>query len=57
MAEDEDRTPLVAIVMGSDSDLKNYGKNPQKQLDEFDVPYEIIIISAHRDPEKLDAVV
>ena len=42
--------PLVGIIMGSDSDLGVM----QKAFDElknFDVPYEVKILSAHRTPE------
>jgi 5-(carboxyamino)imidazole ribonucleotide mutase len=43
-------TPLVGIIMGSDSDL------PVMQaaidvLEEFSVPFEVRIVSAHRTPE------
>lgn len=40
---------LVGIVMGSDSDLKLMGAT-MKVLDEFAVPYEVVISSAHRTP-------
>jgi len=43
--------PLVAIVMGSDSDLKIM-KNAAKKLEEFGIEYEIAISSAHRTLEK-----
>jgi 5-(carboxyamino)imidazole ribonucleotide mutase len=43
--------PLVGIVMGSDSDL-SIMQETSKILDEFGVPYEITVISAHRAPEK-----
>ncbi|MCL6638409.1 MAG: 5-(carboxyamino)imidazole ribonucleotide mutase [Firmicutes bacterium] len=43
--------PLVGIVMGSDSDLPVM-KDCAKVLDEFGIPYEITISSAHRVPEK-----
>jgi len=41
---------LVAIVMGSDSDLPVM-QEAGKMLDAFDVRYEITISSAHRSPE------
>ena len=47
----EDVTPLVGIVMGSDSDFKIMKKAAQ-QLDEFGIPYEMLVASAHRSPEK-----
>lgn len=40
---------LVAIVMGSDSDLPVM-KEASRALDEFHVPYEMAVISAHRTP-------
>lgn len=43
--------PLVGIVMGSDSDLPVM-KDTANVLDEFGIPYEVIISSAHRVPEK-----
>ena len=46
--------PLVGIVMGSDSDLPVM-KNAATVLDELGIPWEIIISSAHRAPEKTAA--
>ncbi len=43
--------PLVGIIMGSDSDLPVMEKTV-KVLKEFDVPYEVKILSAHRTPEE-----
>ena len=43
--------PLVGIIMGSDSDLGVM----QKAVDvfkEFEIPYEVRILSAHRTPEQ-----
>jgi len=42
--------PLVGIVMGSDSDLPIMSE-AAKQLEEFNIPYEIQVVSAHRTPE------
>lgn len=42
--------PVIGIVMGSDSDLESM-KRCMKQLDAFEIPYEVRIISAHRTPE------
>ncbi len=42
---------VVSIVMGSDSDLEVMNE-ACKVLDEFNIPYEINISSAHRTPEK-----
>lgn len=46
--------PLVAIIMGSDSDLPTM----QAAADvcrEFDVPYELRVVSAHRTPADMAA--
>lgn len=43
--------PLVGIIMGSKSDW-NTMKAACDVLDEFNVPYEKLVISAHRTPEK-----
>jgi 5-(carboxyamino)imidazole ribonucleotide mutase len=42
---------LVGIVMGSDSDLDIMGE-AAKVLDDFDVAYEIRVLSAHRTPSE-----
>ncbi|MCX8104353.1 MAG: 5-(carboxyamino)imidazole ribonucleotide mutase [Ignavibacterium album] len=42
--------PLVGIIMGSDSDLPVMNE-AAKILEEFKVPYEIKIVSAHRTPD------
>lgn len=42
--------PLVSIIMGSDSDL-DVMSEAAKILDQFKVPYEVRIISAHRTPD------
>ena len=41
----------VAIIMGSDSDL-GVCKKAIDMLDEFAVPYEVHVFSAHRTPEQ-----
>ena len=43
----------VAVIAGSTSDEKVYEK-ALKVLSEKNIPHELQIISAHRDPEKLD---
>jgi 5-(carboxyamino)imidazole ribonucleotide mutase len=43
---------LVSIVMGSDSDMPVM-MQAAEMLKEFDIEYEIDIVSAHRTPEKL----
>jgi len=44
---------IVTIIAGSESDKSVYEK-AEKVLKENNIPYELKIISAHRDPEKLD---
>jgi len=46
----ENTTALVGIVMGSDSDWPKI-KAAASALDEFGVPYEVRVMSAHRTPE------
>ncbi|NEX18842.1 5-(carboxyamino)imidazole ribonucleotide mutase [Thiorhodococcus mannitoliphagus] len=43
---------LVGIIMGSDSDLPVM-QDAASILDEFEVPYEMTIVSAHRTPKRL----
>ena len=44
-------TPLVSIVMGSDSDLEIM-REAGKILDEFGIAYEMDVTSAHRSPDR-----
>ncbi|KAF9792435.1 phosphoribosylaminoimidazole carboxylase [Thelephora terrestris] len=44
--------PLVGVVMGSDSDL-GVMIPAAKILDQFDIPYELTIVSAHRTPDRM----
>ena len=44
---------IVSIIAGSESDKHVYAK-AEKVLKENNIPYELKIISAHRDPDKLD---
>jgi 5-(carboxyamino)imidazole ribonucleotide mutase len=44
--------PLVGIVMGSDSDWPVM-EPAARALDEFDVGYEVHVISAHRTPRRM----
>lgn len=46
------QTPLVGIIMGSDSDL-NIMKDAATILKEFDIPFELTIVSAHRTPMRM----
>lgn len=43
---------LVGIIMGSDSDLPVM-QEAAHMLKEFDIPYEINIVSAHRTPQRM----
>ena len=44
--------PVVAILMGSQSDWPTM-KNATIALEEFNIPYEVKIVSAHRTPNRL----
>jgi 5-(carboxyamino)imidazole ribonucleotide mutase len=44
------KTPQVAIVMGSQSDYETL-KHSEDMLEQFGVPYEISVVSAHRTPK------
>lgn len=48
---DKKRGPLVSVVMGSDSDLAVM-EEAIKVLDEFGVPREVFLTSAHRSPDR-----
>ena len=43
--------PLVGIIMGSDSDLPIMSKSVDV-FKEFDIPFEVKVLSAHRTPEE-----
>lgn len=45
-------TPLVGVVMGSDSDWRVMSDASQV-LSDFGVPHEVEVVSAHRTPDKL----
>ncbi len=45
-------TARIGIIMGSDSDLPIM-QEAAKILDQFEVSYELSIVSAHRTPEKM----
>lgn len=49
-------TPKVLIVMGSDSDCPVL-EETAKILEQFDIPYEMRIASAHRSPRKTSELV
>lgn len=48
----EDKQPVVGIIMGSQSDMPNM-EACMKQLDDFGVPYEVKVASAHRKPAEV----
>ena len=48
------QAPLVGILMGSDSDF-DIMKEAAALFDEFGIPFEISVISAHRTPGDLEA--
>src|SRR5579859_5344387 len=45
-------TPLVGIIMGSDSDLQVM-KAAADMLEEFSIPFELTVVSAHRTPLRM----
>ncbi len=51
-ATPESTAPLVGIVMGSDSDWPVM-EEAARALEEFDVPYEADVVSAHRMPREM----
>ncbi len=44
--------PQIGIVMGSDSDLEVM-RDAATVLDEFKIPYEVRVVSAHRTPQAM----
>ena len=48
----KNKTPQVAVVMGSRSDYATM-KEAVEVLAQFSVPYEELVLSAHRTPERL----
>ncbi|MGY0400078.1 MAG: 5-(carboxyamino)imidazole ribonucleotide mutase [Ostreibacterium sp.] len=45
-------TPKISIIMGSDSDLPKM-RGAADICSNFDVPFELTIVSAHRTPERM----
>jgi 5-(carboxyamino)imidazole ribonucleotide mutase len=43
--------PVIGILMGSDSDYEVM-REAARALQEFDVPFEMLVSSAHRSPER-----
>jgi len=52
MAQRKSATPLVGVVMGSDSDWETL-RHAAAQLDAFGVAYEARVLSAHRMPDDM----
>ena len=48
----DEKTPVVGIIMGSTSDMPTM-EACMAQLDEFGVPYEVKVASAHRKPAEV----
>lgn len=46
------KNPVVGIIMGSESDMPAT-EACMKQLDEFGIPYEVKVASAHRKPAEV----
>ncbi|MFV0592951.1 MAG: 5-(carboxyamino)imidazole ribonucleotide mutase [Draconibacterium sp.] len=46
-------TPKVSIIMGSTSDL-NVMEKAARLFDEFEIPFEINALSAHRTPDEVE---
>jgi 5-(carboxyamino)imidazole ribonucleotide mutase len=44
------QTPVISIVMGSESDYETM-HHTETVLIEFDIPYEVAVVSAHRTPK------
>ncbi|WP_053384170.1 5-(carboxyamino)imidazole ribonucleotide mutase [Leucobacter celer] len=49
---DTTATPLVGVIMGSDSDFSVMSDAVQA-LREFGIPHEVEVVSAHRTPDKM----
>jgi 5-(carboxyamino)imidazole ribonucleotide mutase len=45
-------SPLIGIIMGSDSDLPTM-KAAIEICEQFEIPHEVAIVSAHRTPERM----
>jgi len=46
------QTPLIGIIMGSDSDLATM-QAASEILKQFDIPHEVTVVSAHRTPMRM----
>ena len=49
-----ENTPIVGIILGSRSDLEAM-EGCTEMLERFGVPYELVVHSAHRNPDKVAA--
>lgn len=52
MSSRDSASPLIGIVMGSDSDW-SVMVEAKRALDEFEIPHEVDVVSAHRTPERM----
>jgi 5-(carboxyamino)imidazole ribonucleotide mutase len=52
MPDNGSKPPVVGVVMGSDSDWPVM-EAASKALEEFDVPHEVDVVSAHRMPTEM----
>ena len=52
MTEHDDESPLIGIVMGSDSDWPVM-KGAAEACEEFEIPFEADVVSAHRMPDEM----
>jgi phosphoribosylaminoimidazole carboxylase PurE protein len=51
MKQDQNKSPVVGIVMGSDSDWEVM-ENAASALSDLSIPFEMTVSSAHRSPER-----
>ena len=54
MLKQKNNSEKVGVIMGSQSDWETM-KNAVKILEQFSIPYELNIVSAHRTPDRLYA--
>lgn len=47
------KRPLVSVILGSKSD-EHVARKIEEVFEEYDIPYEKKILSAHRNPEELE---
>lgn len=50
--QQQKQPPLIGIIMGSESDLKIM-KDAADMVQQFEIPHEITIVSAHRTPKRM----